>query len=232
MIRAGVPVAVALSLFTVAGPQVARAQGAPPPAQPAPQPQPQPAAQPQPAPQPAPQPGTYAPAPGPYYGPPPGGYYPGYGPPPPPQDNRPEEIDAEEGTRPPPGYTAVQRKRKGLIIGGAVTFGVSWTISMMAAAVGDDEARTDGGDNELAALWIPVAGPFIQMANSDSSTARFFLFGLGGSQVAGAIMLYLGMTSKTTVYVRNDLVGSLHFAPMTPTENNHYATGMVVGGRF
>jgi len=218
MIRAGVPVAVALSLFTIAGTQEARAQNAPPPAQPVPQP--------------APQPGTY-PAPGPYYGPPPGGYYPGYGPPPPPQqDSRPEEIDAEEGTRPPPGYTAVQRKRKGLIIGGAVTLGVSWTISAMAAAVGDDEARADGGKNELAAMWIPIAGPFIQMANSDSSTARFFLFGLGGSQVAGAIMLYLGMTSKTTVYVRNDLVGSLHFAPMTPTENNHYATGMVVGGRF
>jgi hypothetical protein len=225
MIRAAV--AVALSLSIVAGTQVARAQGAPP--QPAPQPQPQPQPQPAPQPQPPPQPGTY-PAPGPYYGPPPGGYYPGYGPPP--QDSRPEEIDAEEGTRAPAGYTAVQRKRKGLIIGGAVTFGVSWTISMMAAAVGDDEARTDGGDNELAALWIPVAGPFIQMANSDSSTARFFLFGLGGSQVAGAIMLYLGVTSKTTVYVRNDLVGSLHFAPMTPTENNHYATGMVVGGRF
>lgn len=221
--QAGALVAVtAFSLLTVAGTREARADddAPPPPAQPAPPPQPAP----------QPQPGPYAPAP--YYGQPPPGYYPGYGPPPPQEDSRPEEIDAEEGTRAPAGYTAVQRKRKGLIIGGAVTFGVSWTISAMAAAIGDDDARRNGEDNELAAMWIPVAGPFIQMARSDSSTARFFLFGLGGSQVAGAVMLYLGLTSKTTVYVRNDLVGSLHFAPMTPTENNHYATGMVVGGRF
>lgn len=140
----------------------------------------------------------------------------------------PEEItDNTEGRAAPAGYTAVQRSRKGLLIGGGVTLGVSYGISAMTAAIGDDFAGSDG-KNEVAALWIPVAGPFIQIANSDSSTAKVFLFGLGAAQVAGAVMLYYGLTTKKTVFVRNDLVGSLGISPMA----GDGATGMVLSGRF
>ncbi len=140
----------------------------------------------------------------------------------------PEEItDNTEGRAAPAGYTSVQRSRKGLLIGGGVTLGASYGISAMTAAIGSDVS--DGGTNELGALWIPVAGPFIQIANADSATAKVFLVGLGGAQLAGAVMLYYGLTTTKTVFVRNDLVGSLNVGPMV---GEHSTTGMVVSGRF
>ena len=147
----------------------------------------------------------------------------------------PEEI-TEIGDRrsAPAGYTTVMRARKGLIIGGAVTLGATYLVCAMTAAAGADDARSQAsynegsGKNELSAMWIPVAGPFIQMARSDSSTANVFLFHLGAAQVAGAIMLYYGLTTEKRVFVRNDLVGNLHLSPMTG--NN--TTGMALSGQF
>lgn len=145
----------------------------------------------------------------------------------------PEEIDSRySGQRAPDGYTAVQRARKGLLIGGGVTFGVSYTYSVLIAAVGSDIASSDGGTNEAGAMWIPVAGPFLQMANTDSATFRVLLAGFGIAQVTGAVLLYKGLTTKKTVFVRNDLVSGLDIAPMAPTSSNNYATGMLLSGSF
>jgi hypothetical protein len=139
----------------------------------------------------------------------------------------PEEMTDFDPSRPAPlGYTAVERPRKGLIIGGGVALGVSYGISAMTAAIGED--ISGDGTNEVAAMWIPVAGPFLQIANTDSATAKVFLVGLGGAQTAGAIMLYYGLTTKKRVFVRNDLVGSMTVTPMV----GDGASGMVVSGRF
>jgi hypothetical protein len=139
----------------------------------------------------------------------------------------PKEIAASDDTRPAPaGYTAVMRPRRHLIVGGAVTLGVSYSISAMVAAIGDD--TSDGGRNEVGAMWIPVAGPFIQLADTNSSTARVFLAGLGGAQLAGAIMLYYGLTTQQRIFVRNDLVGSM---TILPTSGNG-VSGMALAGRF
>jgi hypothetical protein len=139
----------------------------------------------------------------------------------------PEEIKDHDSSRPAPeGYTPVMRTRKGFLIGGAVTFGVSYGISVMTAAVGED-VSTDG-ENEVAALWIPVAGPFWQMARTESATAKVFLFGLGAAQVTGAVLLYKGLTSKKRVFVRNDLVGSMNITPMA----GDGTTGAMLSGRF
>lgn len=138
----------------------------------------------------------------------------------------PEEIDDVDDERaPPPGYTAVHRKRKGLLIGGGVTLGATYGVSALVAAVGSD--TSDGGKNEVAAMWIPVAGPFVQMSRTDSATARVFLAGLGGAQVAGAIMLYYGLTSTRRVFVRNDLVG----VTVVPFADRN-SSGLALAGRF
>lgn len=140
----------------------------------------------------------------------------------------PEEIDdVEDGRYAPPGYTEVHRSRRHLIVGGAVTLGVSYGISAMVAAIGDD-ARGSDGKNDVASMWVPVAGPFLQLAQTDSSTAKFFLVGLGGAQVAGAIMLYVGMTSKQRVFVRNDLVSNVTITPYTM----HGTSGLALTGSF
>ena len=138
----------------------------------------------------------------------------------------PEEIDNFDENRPvPDGYTRVQRKRKGLIIGGAVTLGATWGVSAMVAAIGED---LDGPDSDVEAMWIPVAGPFMTLAQTDSATLKVFLVGLGGAQLAGAIMLYYGLTSTKHVLVRNDLIGSLQVGPMA----GNGSQGVVLSGRL
>lgn len=139
----------------------------------------------------------------------------------------PEEITDFDFERPVPlGYTMVKRPRKGMLIGGGVSFGVSYGISVLSAAIGED--ISDNGQNEAAAMWIPVAGPFLQMTQTDSATLRVFLFGLGAAQTTGAILLYYGLTTKKRVLVRNDIVGSLM---VTPTAGDGTA-GMLLSGRF
>jgi hypothetical protein len=140
----------------------------------------------------------------------------------------PEEIKDFDFSRPVPlGYTPIQRTRRHLIVGGAVTFGVVYGLSAFVAAAGEDAAR-DGRTNEVGSLWLPVAGPFLQMGQTDSATGRFFLASVGAAQLAGALMLYYGVTSKERVLVRNDLVGSLTVAPLA----GNGASGMALAGRF
>ena len=141
----------------------------------------------------------------------------------------PKEITDFDFSRPVPlGYTPIQRTRRHLIVGGAVTFGVTYGLSSFAAAIGEDEARDSGHSNEAGSLWIPVAGAFLQMGQTDSATGRFFFASVGAAQLAGALMLYYGVSSKERVLVRNDLVGSLTIAPLA----GNGASGMALAGRF
>ncbi len=146
----------------------------------------------------------------------------------------PDEIEDFDFSRPTPaGYTVVHRARKGMLIGGGVTFGVSYMYAVLFAAEGADSSQYDydgsgQSENKMAALWIPVVGPFIQMANEDSATGKVLLVGLGAAEVTGAIMLYYGLTTKKRVLVRNDFVGSLN---ITPTVGGG-TTGAMVSGRF
>jgi hypothetical protein len=140
----------------------------------------------------------------------------------------PKEITDFDFSRPVPlGYTPVERTRKHLLVGGGVTFGVVYGLSAFVAAIGEDSARGERS-NEVGSLWIPVAGPFLQMGHTDSATGRLFFASVGVTQLAGALMLYYGMTSKQRVLVRNDLVGSLTVAPLA----GNGASGMALAGRF
>ncbi|HEY1815799.1 MAG TPA: hypothetical protein VGG74_25795 [Kofleriaceae bacterium] len=137
-----------------------------------------------------------------------------------------EITDVEPGEVAPNGYTAVQRPRKHLLQGGLAMLGMAYGLSALTAAIGQD--TSDGSQNPVAALWIPVAGPFIELGQSSSATADVLLVGLGGVQLAGAIMLYYGLTTKQTVFVRNDLVGGLTVTPMVARG----ASGLSLSGHF
>jgi hypothetical protein len=143
----------------------------------------------------------------------------------------PRMLRDVDGREAPLGYTAVQRKRKGLLIGGWVTLGVTYGISALTWAIGEDTRNNFDGTqdkNEVAAMWIPVAGPFIQIVSTESATAKVFLVGLGGAQVAGALMIYYGMTSTRRVFIRNDLVGNVTVSPLI----SHGASGLALSGNF
>jgi hypothetical protein len=171
------------------------------------------------------QPASPGPPPGyppPYQLPPPGyGAQPGNSP-----GNSPEEItDVDDNTPVPYGYTKVTRAYKGLIIGGAVTFGVAFGISSFAAAIGEDLRSSGDTNTDVSALWIPIIGPFLQATRSESATAKFYVLHLGVAQAAGAIMLFYGLTNRKTIFLRTD---RLSVAPML----GNGASGMMVTGRF
>lgn len=183
-------------------------------------------------------PPPYPPGPPPYpppYQPPPGAAPPpGYGPPGyAPQSAAPvygpEEItDFDDSAPTPYGYTRVQRTRKGLIIGGAVTLGATYLATAFIGAVADDFNKAEGSNVDIAPLYIPVAGPFLEIGETDSAVARFYLAVSGLGQTAGAIMLLYGLSSSRTVLVRNDQLIVTSLAPMIAPG----ASGLSVVGRF
>lgn len=202
-------------------------QGYPP--QQVPQPYPQPVAQP--AAQPLPPPGGPPP-----YGPPsstPPTYVPptyappGYSPPPysAPIYAPTEIVDFDEDAPVPYGYTKVERKRKGPIIGGAVTLGVSYTFSLFTALIGSEAHALDEAAPDYSAMIIPVAGPFLQLQNTTDSAGRFWLTMLGAGQVTGAVLLIYGVSNPRSVLVRND---QLSVAPLV----GHGVSGFALSGTF
>jgi hypothetical protein len=112
--------------------------------------------------------------------------------------------DWQEGEPVPPGYHPVQRMRKGAVIGGAVTFGVLYFISVLIAAVGTDEANRTHTSNSVAGLYVPVVGPFIAMTQSSTAVGNVFLALDGLAQAGGAALLIYGITSPQTVLARSD----------------------------
>ena len=134
--------------------------------------------------------------------------------------------DWDENQPIPPGYHRDTRVRKGLVIAGAILFGVPYLYSAGFAAIGDDVTR-NGESNPAKFLYIPVLGPFIEMGQTDSSTLRYFLALDGIAQSAGAFMFIYGLTSPKTVLVRNDLAMTV-----IPARMGHDGQGLSVLGRF
>jgi hypothetical protein len=187
---------------------------APPPPPPAAQP-----AQPQPAPPPPPSGGGWFPAPGtppspagPPAAPPPAAAPPPSPPPagaPPPlaptatpapgdaaataEEKKPAVYPArlrwEPGDPVPQGFEPTSRPSLGLLVGGAVLFGVAY-IPSLGIAAGDE-------DTDFLPLAIPLAGPFITMRTAESQDAATFWLGVDGVvQIAGATMFITSFITR------------------------------------
>jgi hypothetical protein len=129
----------------------------------------------------------------------------------------------------PPGYTPVQRTRRGAIIAGAVVLGSLYLLSMAAASAGADESTSRS--NELGALWIPVLGPFIQMGRTETAIGKYALTIDGLGQAAGAGLLLYGLVSPKTVLIRNDLTSAKPKIRPVPVITAHSA-GLGLSGTF
>ena len=191
----------------------ARAQGAP--AQAAP------VAPAQAAPEVAPPPGAGWQPPPPYspYGYPPGQYPPGPYPP---------------GAYPPPGYatypqgppTLVHRPRRGLLIGGAVTFGVSWGIAaIVSSTLLDNSSSCTGTCRESAnVFWVPIVGPIWADARDPGSDGRAFFILWSAAELAGVIMLTFGIAGHDVpLYRVADRGPTLHLTPLLARDTNGLA---------
>ena len=167
-------------------------------------------------------PGNAAPPAGAYpaSAPPPQGYY--YPPPSP---------------MPPPAYVLpgpqpmVHAVNKGLVIGGSITFGVSWGLALLATAVASDAHNCTDCGKVSHVLWIPVAGPVIADAVDDSSSSfeHVFLGGWSLVQAAGIAMFIVGLVGHDVpAYQAKAEPVQLHLVPSVGRNR----TGLALAGNF
>lgn len=115
------------------------------------------------------------------------------------QPYKPLRIDDWKPGEPiPEGYHSVSKPRVGLIVGGAVTFGVPYFISLLAGAI-----AIDTGSPNFWPILIPVVGPFIQAGFVSSATEKLFFALDGLAQVAGVAMFIAGFAAPIT-YLQRD----------------------------
>jgi hypothetical protein len=158
----------------------------------------------------------YAYPPGQY---PPGQYPPGQYPP---------------GPYPPPGYATypqgppmmIHRPRRGLLVGGAVTFGVTWGIAAIVSSVlVDGNSGCTGGCRDFAnVFWVPVVGPIWADARDPGSEGRGLLILWSAAELAGVIMLGFGLAGQDApVYRVADRGPTLHLTPLLARDTNGLA---------
>jgi hypothetical protein len=210
---------------------------APPPPRPATVPvparPPPPAAQPAPPkPAPAPSSAKAAPALVPYE-PPPGTAS---------NDPRPPVLPYYEGMPVPPGYQIVHRPATGLLAGGFVGMGVSYGAALIVAA-------TQGFDNATGWLALPIAGPWLAIAERSYEQCRtstiqqarrcvseavgevqFITFVAvdGVFQIASGLLILAGALSSKDELIRGDLV----HVDVRPSPTGSLDWAVSVQGRF
>jgi hypothetical protein len=196
-----VGVVLACMSSVAVNPVFAQTQPAPPPGYPPP-----PAGQPGYPPPPPGQQGYPPPAQGQQGYPPPAQGQPGY-PPPAPGQYPPAPYPGPYATpypyaqvqQPPAGPPQmVHRARKGLLIAGLITFGVSWGLTVLVSASFNDSNNTTcttTSCQEAADLfWIPFAGPILaDNADPGDGSGRTLAVLWTLAEVAGATMTIIGM---------------------------------------
>jgi len=137
--------------------------------------------------------------------------------------------DWEPGQAIPYGYHEETRVRKGMVISGAITFGVLYLYSTMIASIGSDLSSGTGGDNKVAYMYLPVLGPFLEISQTNGSASANELLVLDGlAQGVGAALFFAGIMYPKHLLVRNDL------ATMTvlPMKIGMEGQGVGIVGRF
>jgi hypothetical protein len=89
----------------------------------------------------------------------------------------------------------------GLVTSGATLFGTFYIMSVLGAAIASDVCAEDAALGCRDALWplyIPVAGPFIQMgyiSGSGANTGRALLAIDGALQATGVALMIAGLVA-------------------------------------
>ena len=101
-------------------------------------------------------------------------------------------------TNEPRASTSIHRSRKGLVIAGAVTFGVSYGIATaLGAWVGTHHTSDCVDCGKTAALFaIPVAGPWVAEASSPRPSTTWPWAAWSGVEAAGLALLIVGLVGE------------------------------------
>lgn len=149
---------------------------------------------------------------------------------PPSSSTPPSSLPYAPGQPVPEGYHLVRKSRTGLIVTGAVTFGVAYGFSAGVGFLAGfiDNALTDGqGDDRWLTLAIPVAGPMVFGAVFDKDPFHPVLIADTLLQAGGIALLAYGASTKSTVLVR-DGAAIRGIGPMPVAGGS----GLVLSGTF
>ena len=137
--------------------------------------------------------------------------------------------------------TVTYEPRTGLIIGGLTTFGVAYAVSAVASAAKHDTCQDNPQDvspsicrTKTYPLYIPLAGPFIQLnylQGNSTETVRALLVIDGVAQIAGVAMFLVGIsTSGEPAHVTESRSAweRMHFIPLASNDR----AGMSAVGTF
>jgi hypothetical protein len=114
---------------------------------------------------------------------------------------RPRELRYDEDRGPVPGYHVEERRHRGLLIAGALIFGISYGVSALVGATGLAEGE-DGFP--VAPLLIPLAGPVVTIGTAaEEAEQGYALGGLAVVQAAGAALFAAGLAANRRVLVRD-----------------------------
>jgi hypothetical protein len=142
-------------------------------------------------------------------------------------------TDWEEGQPIPAGYHVSTHVRVGMIVGGAVTFGVVYLITALTGALVTDVGSATGCGTTCSSakpLLIPIAGPFIVLPHTGSATGDFGLVLDGLAQMAGVGLIIGGIAAPKVELVRDE-VGTFKVAP-TPLVFDNKGAGFGFKGTF
>lgn len=141
----------------------------------------------------------------------------------------PPVLPYREGLPVPPGYRVVDRKNSGLIVGGAVTFGVAYAAALGLAASQSFENGTSYAAIPVAGPWAAIGGRSFKCTTnipvSQNTTGKavkdalnkcvgaafdevvtvVFLTADGLVQATGAVLFFIGLASGHQELVRKDL---------------------------
>ena len=133
-----------------------------------------------------------------------------------------------EGDPVPPGYHGARRARTWLVAGGASLFVLPYLASSLVASMGYDS--NNGMESARAALWLPVAGPFIQMGHAKAPADEALLLLDGLAQAGGLTLFIYGLAAPRTVLVRDEIEthAKISLAPLVAPG----AAGAVLAGTF
>jgi len=127
--------------------------------------------------------------------------------------------------------TKVHKPRRGLVTGGAITFGVSWGIAASISFIlGTSTCSSSNGScNSADYLWIPIAGPLVVAAKDSGSDGPGIFILWSAAQAAGVIMFIVGMVGHDVMEYRVAKNGpTLTLSPLLARES----TGLGLTARW
>lgn len=125
-----------------------------------------------------------------------------------------EELPYADGQPVPPCFRVHERIRWRPTIGGIVLLSTTHSITAVTAAT----TWSWGAGSGVAALLVPVAGPFIALGTIEGATEGFgWIIGIpmivdGLAQTAGVILIVVGASTTQPVLMRTD-VGASEVGP-------------------